>query len=487
MRYWITILFCLTSWSLAAPGNPETRDGRWLEVTTPHFRIYTNANEKSGRVLGQQMEKIRAIMALENPHYRLDPGRPLTIFAAKNHGSFLRMMGEDGMKPRAMWTNGVYREGILGNYMICRTDRPAKAFRHLLHEYVHLLHRINYEHMPLWLDEGLAEYYERSALDGHVAKVGFINLKHTQRLRGIDVGELSHLFETKHHSHNYQRMTRAARFYATSWALVHYLKTDELGQQRLTALLQSLAGGTHPQEATRQALGDTKALKNALQAYIDIHDYTHQSKSLSFKLSRKSFDVRVCEPGEILARKALYFADVGETEIAQSHIQLAQKYGHADKNHLAQSLISLQTRDNDHALEYAVRSIREGEEFSYAAHFIAGWLRGHSKGVYHLRKSLELRPDFAPAMGQLALFYADTDNPSLHALAAKLGRKALEPERGNVANQVRLVRVLQMIGDADGTIATGQAMLARNPVPSVRQTVQKAIYNVTQKNGPARF
>ncbi|MFQ5695885.1 MAG: hypothetical protein ACE5HB_07845, partial [Terriglobia bacterium] len=33
------------------------------------------------------------------------------------------------------------------------------------HEYVHLLLHLTLDHLPLWLEEGLAQYYERTEID----------------------------------------------------------------------------------------------------------------------------------------------------------------------------------------------------------------------------------------------------------------------------------------------------------------------------------
>lgn len=113
-------------------------------------------------------------------------------------------------------------------------DRVAEDLRHeVVHGYLHAV----VPHLPLWLDEGLAEYFEvprglagfnRPHLDqlvGHMDANWVPNLKRLEQLQ------------------NTSEMTQAE--YAESWAWVHFLlETSPANQQLLRDYLQRLIKST---------------------------------------------------------------------------------------------------------------------------------------------------------------------------------------------------------------------------------------------------
>jgi hypothetical protein len=123
-------------------------------------------------------------------------------------------------------------------------DRVAEDLRHeVAHGYLHAV----VPRLPLWLDEGLAEYFEvpqgvsgvnRPHLDQLVAELGRDwkpNLQRLERLR--EAGEMTQIE------------------YAESWAWVHFLlESAPQRRQRLQGYLQSLAAG-NPAEPLSASLG----------------------------------------------------------------------------------------------------------------------------------------------------------------------------------------------------------------------------------------
>ena len=138
----------------------------------------------------------------------------------------------------------------------------------VFHEYVHLVLRLNFDSLPVWLNEGLAEFWGNTIIEGDRVYEGRPVPYHLQTLRQRTPLSLAELFAVKHGSPAYSEQNRATIFYAESWALVHYLvlgSDERRGQvNRFAALLQ--AG--RPRGGGQEAFGDIKALDRELQSYV---------------------------------------------------------------------------------------------------------------------------------------------------------------------------------------------------------------------------
>jgi len=113
-------------------------------------------------------------------------------------------------------------------------DRVAEDLRHeVVHGYLHAV----VPHLPLWLDEGLAEYFEvPRGLSG-------LNRPHVDQLAGRSDGPWRSNLKRLEQLQSTTDMTQAE--YAESWAWVHYLlESSPQNQQLLRDYLQQLIKST---------------------------------------------------------------------------------------------------------------------------------------------------------------------------------------------------------------------------------------------------
>ena len=81
----IALLLLLLAAALAsARDKPEN----WLEVRSQHFTVVTNANEKTGRRIADQFERMRSVFHVAFPHVSIDNGSPIIVLAIKDEGDF---------------------------------------------------------------------------------------------------------------------------------------------------------------------------------------------------------------------------------------------------------------------------------------------------------------------------------------------------------------------------------------------------------------
>ncbi len=183
---------------------------RYLTETGP-YRIYTNFT------LPPDSASVRELIALqrqieETLHVRVDPGEsPIEVNILSDQQAFSHFLKfyYPELPPRRAFFFAQGPRRVVYTYM---GDRLEEDLRH---ESTHALLHASVAELPLWLDEGLAEYFEgQEVLDG-------LNPEHLARLPDDlasdwvpDLGRLEHLDDVR-------QMT--PRDYRESWAWVHYL------------------------------------------------------------------------------------------------------------------------------------------------------------------------------------------------------------------------------------------------------------------------
>src|SRR5213078_470299 len=93
----------------------------------------------------------------------------------------------------------------------------------IFHEYTHLLTSHSNYDWPLWLKEGVAEFYSTFNVDKKAFTLGIPVSNHVHLLRESSFIPLKALIQVDHRSPAYNERDKQGIFYAESWALVHYL------------------------------------------------------------------------------------------------------------------------------------------------------------------------------------------------------------------------------------------------------------------------
>ncbi len=188
------------------------------QTRTGPFLICTNSRLDPGAPV------VRELNALENEisetlGLRADPGdNPIEIYLLDDRQTFdhfLQFYYPNLPKRRAFFlANGKQR--VVYTFLGERTTEDVR------HEATHALMHVAIGDMPLWLDEGLAEYFEGAGTS--LSPKGGINSEHLDRLP-IDLAagwspDLHHLESLNSVS------SMTPRDYRESWAWVHYLLND---------------------------------------------------------------------------------------------------------------------------------------------------------------------------------------------------------------------------------------------------------------------
>ena len=140
-------------------ANPNT----WIEVKTSHFIVVSNASEHDAHRVAEQFEIIRAIFVDYFGRTGANDA-PITILAAKDESTLRSLLPQFWENKNSMHPAGMFLDGGDDNYIVLRLDfslnrAAAVPYEPVYHEYVHYLMRHLRSQLPLWMVEGLAEFY----------------------------------------------------------------------------------------------------------------------------------------------------------------------------------------------------------------------------------------------------------------------------------------------------------------------------------------
>ena len=227
---WMTVAGMLAACGAAVPPIPGKGGPAWLEVTSEHFTVWTDADRAQVRELVQQMEHLRqVVIGVAFPSVPAD-GRVLVV--ALRDDDELAAFSKTG-QPRALamtagaplWQPTI----VLSAFSTFQTSDRTVA-----HELTHVISFAVVHHQPRWLAEGMAEFFETVRLDPDrgTADVGVAPEYRGSPLRMAHLIPISKLFEWNEISEHEERE------YSTAWALFTFL--INVHQRELAHYLQLL-------------------------------------------------------------------------------------------------------------------------------------------------------------------------------------------------------------------------------------------------------
>src|SRR5215471_16802821 len=246
----------------------------WTTVHSKNFNLVGNASEKDIRQVANRLEQFRNVFGLLFPTIPLNAPVPTTVIVFKSDSSY------KPFKPNPN-VSGYFQPGEDVNYITLTSEKSGdeQPFRIIFHEYVHLLvENALGATVPLWFNEGLAEYYSTFDIkeDNRRVIMGDLIANHVLYLRENKFLPLRTLFAVDYRSPYYNEGNKMNIFYAESWMLVHYLLQGDSQKHRpqLARFVDSLRAGTKIEDAFQQAFQENiESFEKDFKAYIQSSKY----------------------------------------------------------------------------------------------------------------------------------------------------------------------------------------------------------------------
>jgi tetratricopeptide (TPR) repeat protein len=446
--------------SVPGLGAADSKDV-WVEVRSPHFVVSSNAGEKQARHVAQQFEEIRGAFQTALPKLRLDLGKPIIVLAAKNENGLKVLLPGYWEQKGSVHPAGAYILGEEKHYVALRLDTEGEnPFHVLYHEYTHAILHLNFPPLPLWLDEGLAEFFGNTVITDEQVDLGKVDLSYLALLQQKKLIDLEALLQVDHSSPYYNEQNRASIFYAESWALVHYLMRDpEARKQDLLAhFLAAWNKSGNSLDAAQQAFGDLPAFRRTIEAYAHQSTFHFARVKSTVESDEKSYPSRSLSAAESLALRGDFYLQTRRMKEAGEALEAAVR----QDPHLAAAHESLGFfHFREHNLEDAAKELDLATRLnsrSFLTYYFSAMLNlqgAHGtpevwpKAEASLEKAIALNPGFAPAYSSLAQLYSLHIETQEKAVAA--ARRAVELEPGNISYSINLGFVLLSTNNTNET------------------------------------
>ncbi len=399
------------------PAHADELPGKWLEIRSPNFTILSNASPRQALKTARHFEQIRQLFAQSQSTLTAESEPPLLVFAVSDERTMKRLapwMWESRSSSRPA---GFFWRSPTLTQVVIRADLVGgENFRIVYHEYFHyLVHHLGWS-LPVWVDEGLAEFWGNSRMTSKAAEIGRPNKNYLELLHGNNLLPLPLLMGVDHGSPYYRDAAKKSWFYAQSWALTHYLMLGDRsgeGKQQLYEYLRLLAEDTVTEPAARQAFGDLEKLQRGLQRYVRKLLFHYAKMPVPEPISDDELQTRRISKAHASAFAARFLMDDRRTNDAEDLIALAMDEApELAQTHEAAALLNLFRGDYTEATSAFEQALHR-DVMRPLPHYGLAVIRLHSdrsadsllEAEQRLEQALALDPDFLPALVRLAEIY----------------------------------------------------------------------------------
>ncbi len=449
-------ILCLLASAVSALAESTPH---WLEVKTAHFTVLTDGSAGQARHTAAQLERMHDVFAKLLPGARDDNGARIVVLAFHDRKGFQAVEPAAYLAKGSLELAGLFQRGEDRSYILLRLDNAGNhPYSTVYHEYTHYMVR-HAEFLPLWLNEGLAQFYQNTDIGDRDVRLGQPDANEILYLRQQRLIPLGTLFRIGYDSPYYHEQDKGNVFYGESWALTHFLFTQDFGKPegRLHAYALNLARGEDAVTAAQHAFGDLKQLQKDLDAYIQHGDYKMLTTQLKDGVEEKALAVEPLPVADADAVRADVLAREGRIGDAEALLKevLAAAPDNAEA-HETMGLMRLRAGDMAAASKWYNEAVALRSD-SFLAYYYAGSLALRNGAAApetarnNLLQAISRNPTFGPALESLAQFDAAHKENLDEALQMSL--RAVQTDRENTQYRLNAAEVRMVRGEVPSAIS----------------------------------
>ena len=370
---------------VAASATVHAAD-EWTYGASEHFEVFTTANASRARESLRHFESVHAFLAsfiLKRPLAAPTRTR-LIIFS--NERQFAPYRPSEAAE-------AFYLSGLDRDYIVMGRFDPT-ATQVVVHEYVHLILKHTGGRYPVWLNEGLAEFFSTMTPESGRMVIGGVPLGRYQALLGGTLMPVARMLAVNHESPEYNSRAHSGLFYAQSWALTHMIFAEDTYRPKSDAFLGMIASGASSSSAFLQVYGKTpdvveRDLRNYLTTAMRVFRPAYQGPP-----ARAEFETRAVSAfdADLVTTNLLANTVRGETAAREAFTRLEQQKPDDLAMLESRAYFELQRGQRDAARRYFERAIEHG-----------------TRNIAVFRDYISLNPTAAETVVPKALALAPTD------------------------------------------------------------------------------
>lgn len=245
-----------------------------------NYTIYTNLSRQEAIAFGRHMDLIFTEYTRRFGSFRKRNRQSMPLYLTRTRAQYISLLGGFGFN--ASGSGGMFFYSSKANGLATWVEGTPRSFtlETLQHEGFHqFAHAYIGRHLPVWVNEGLAEYFGDGLIVGKKMKVGLATQRRVRVVQAairnqttIDFDALLGMTGQQWH----QNMTGGSPLgnlqYHQSWSLVYFLIHGDRGRYRkaFERYLILVNKGRHSGTAFRQAFGtqNTEAFRQRWEKYV---------------------------------------------------------------------------------------------------------------------------------------------------------------------------------------------------------------------------
>jgi tetratricopeptide (TPR) repeat protein len=424
----------------AVPISAAARDAGWIHVSSAHFFILTDAEEKPAREAILRFEQMRTVFGQLLLRRQLDMPEPFEIIAFKSRAEYAQTAPIREGQP--IPTSGFFLAGKDRNYVVLDLS-DDQSWRAVSRPFAEFLLNYNYPPADAWFDEGFVDYFSSLNLDDKQAQIGgdpasFVAV--LGRQPWLPIPQLFQMRSVPKHE--------SALFRAESWIVMHYLVRQERLSETGTYFGLIKIQHVPIEQAIQRAYGMTAAqFEQAVKQYFHSAEPFLQAQNPAQHLSAPASGGLIRQfpapltPLDIGTSVHKALDTEAQASVAEMALRLPEHRSQAVKD--LEALVSQPKGDSSIARRALAWADLQNREYSKAADELARgadlnkkdpWVRYYRALVKHdqaqntgnptqglanmmidLHAVIDWDPDFAQAYDMLAM--AELEGGGVHAAA----------------------------------------------------------------------
>lgn len=462
------------------------RPENWLQVGSPHFTVYCDGSEKDARRMTEQFERMRLVFHTAFPQLEVDPAAPIIVIAVKDAKDFRALEPEAYLGKGQLQIAGLFLRAPDKNYVLMRLDAGGDhPYAIVYHEYTHLLISKHQESIPLWLNEGLAEFYQNADIREKDTTLGEASPDDILLLRQYRLLPLSTLFTINESSPYYHEEQKGNIFYAESWALTHYLQIRDLQNHTHEILDYAALVANHvdPVTAGVQAFGDLNKLQAALQHYVEQSIFQDFKLTKKLELTQTDFKVQAITASQADAVRADFPAYNQREKDARVLLdRLLKNDPNNTLAHETMGYLEFRAGHMEEAENWYQQAVKLDSQSFLANYYYASIAMNREQPgpdvdaqiESSLQRAIKLNPSFVPSYDRLAVFYALLRHKNLDQ-AHLLSLQAVQLDPGNVRYRIDTAYILGNMQRETDAVAVLQTAMKLAVNTDEAKAVQSAL------------
>lgn len=236
----LTACLCACTLMAAAASAPARAAVRLRTYKSRHYVVHTDLTKVEARGFAGHMDAVFDEYKKRFSHFELRHDEMMDLYLFRKQDAFVAFLASHGIP--ALHTSGIFfvQPDLAGLATWTQGRSQSQTFAVLQHEG---FHQFAHQHvgtgLPIWVNEGLAQYFEDGVFAGGAMKLGIAHGRRIERVRqamrsseSIPFDELVNMSGPQWQRTVTSGDSRAGLLYAQSWLMVYYLAHGEGGRHR---------------------------------------------------------------------------------------------------------------------------------------------------------------------------------------------------------------------------------------------------------------